>query len=630
MVRMLMKSVLVGCMIFGTASANLNSKGQKGVMRTVSGKTFGKSKMNVGAGMNYAQGLSSSPFIRWDQVPSSESGFSQGDEENGKFISSNAYLAMGVASFWDVAVSIPFMWDGSDLYEDLSAFGIGDLEFSTKLLYPRPDEPRVFYQAYFVSVAVGVSQMMDNGIYSRHGYYKSKSYSEDNKEHVAGTDSDIMTATSFVVKAMLCWTFDIGTAVENLPLEIIVNGGIAIPDGSRAISGLANLALAYTPVDVLTIYVDYAAEVRGNTVLNRPGELLGEPMWLSPGIRVTAPVGVYVQLGADIGLSSDSDEYRTTWVLEDGDYKYSTPPAPKLGVQFAFGWSGFLAAQDDDRDGIKNKDDRCPKDAEDIDGFEDSDGCPDEDNDKDGIADKDDKCPNEAEDKDGFKDEDGCPDSDNDEDGIVDIKDKCPLVAEDFDGFEDKDGCPDYDNDKDGVPDSLDKCPNDVEDFDKFKDDDGCPDIDNDKDGIPDLKDKCPNEPENFNNVNDKDGCPDEKKKESKMPKHQVIKGVKFKSGRSEMSFDSYRHLDPIIEEMKKYPEIEIEIRGHTDSIGRASANKRLSQMRAESVRQYLISRGIESHRMRAVGFGSSSPIADNRTAAGRAQNRRIEIVRIK
>ncbi len=81
---------------------------------------------------------------------------------------------------------------------------------------------------------------------------------------------------------------------------------------------------------------------------------------------------------------------------------------------------------------------------------------------------------------------------------------------------------------------------------------------------------------------------------------------------------------------MKEYPEIEIEIRGHTDSMGKYESNMRLSQMRAESVRRYLIAQGIDPKRMRAVGFGPSSPIADNRTAAGRAKNRRIEVVRLK
>jgi OmpA-OmpF porin, OOP family len=98
------------------------------------------------------------------------------------------------------------------------------------------------------------------------------------------------------------------------------------------------------------------------------------------------------------------------------------------------------------------------------------------DSDKDGITDDKDKCPNEPEDMDGFEDTDGCPDYDNDLDGIYDSQDKCPNEAEDFDGFEDSDGCPDTDNDKDGIPDSLDKCPNNPETVNGYKDDDGCPD----------------------------------------------------------------------------------------------------------------------------------------------------------
>lgn len=98
------------------------------------------------------------------------------------------------------------------------------------------------------------------------------------------------------------------------------------------------------------------------------------------------------------------------------------------------------------------------------------------DNDEDAIADDEDKCPDIAEDFDGFNDEDGCPDYDNDEDGMYDTKDKCPNEAEDFDGYMDRDGCPDLDNDGDGVPDAIDKCPNRAETFNLYKDEDGCPD----------------------------------------------------------------------------------------------------------------------------------------------------------
>ena len=98
------------------------------------------------------------------------------------------------------------------------------------------------------------------------------------------------------------------------------------------------------------------------------------------------------------------------------------------------------------------------------------------DRDGDGIPDDVDQCPDVAEDLDGFEDIDGCPDYDNDKDGIYDAQDQCPNDPEDRDGFQDTDGCPDYDNDKDGIPDSLDACPNNPETINGYKDDDGCPD----------------------------------------------------------------------------------------------------------------------------------------------------------
>lgn len=183
---------------------------------------------------------------------------------------------------------------------------------------------------------------------------------------------------------------------------------------------------------------------------------------------------------------------------------------PRRGMELAFGLSTeWRTNRDPDKDGISGKADRCPYEAEDMDGFEDDDGCPDPDNDMDNIPDHLDKCPNSPEDMDGFEDSDGCPELDNDQDSVPDSTDKCPDQPEDMDGFEDTDGCPDWDNDKDNVPDSLDKCVNDPEDLDGVMDDDGCPEIDADKDGIADSVDQCPTEPETFNLINDTDGCPD-------------------------------------------------------------------------------------------------------------------------
>lgn len=131
------------------------------------------------------------------------------------------------------------------------------------------------------------------------------------------------------------------------------------------------------------------------------------------------------------------------------------------------------------------------------------------DTDRDGVDDRQDRCPTAAEDKDGFADADGCPDPDNDADGVPDSADRCPLQAEDGDGFDDADGCPDPDNDADGVADTADACPAQPEDRDGFDDADGCPDLDDDADGMPDADDLCPLQPETKNGFEDADGCPD-------------------------------------------------------------------------------------------------------------------------
>ena len=166
---------------------------------------------------------------------------------------------------------------------------------------------------------------------------------------------------------------------------------------------------------------------------------------------------------------------------------------------------------DRDEDGLSDELDACPTDAEDMDGFEDSDGCPEIDNDNDAIADENDKCPDAPEDFDKFEDEDGCPDLDNDKDGIVDTQDHCPLAPETMNNLDDLDGCPDKaDRDGDGVADDVDQCPDEEEDTDGFKDTDGCPDPDNDGDGIPDDQDECLDLPEDKKGEGRElvDGCP--------------------------------------------------------------------------------------------------------------------------
>lgn len=243
--------------------------------------------------------------------------------------------------------------------------------------------------------------------------------------------------------------------------------------------------------------------------------------------------------------------------------------------------------------------------------------------DGDGILDDVDKCPRVPEDKDGFQDDDGCPEDDNDADGIADKIDNCPLIPEDRDNFEDDDGCPDPDNDGDGITDKIDQCPNDAEDKDGFEDDDGCPDPDNDKDSILDKDDKCPNEP-----GVPPDGCP--KKYVNVVVTEQKIEikqTVYFDTNKATIKPVSFSLLNEVAQALKDNPKIKVEVGGHTDSQANDAFNLKLSQRRAESVRTYLIKQGIASDRMSAKGYGEEVPIADNRTATGRAENRRVEFV---
>jgi OOP family OmpA-OmpF porin len=215
-------------------------------------------------------------------------------------------------------------------------------------------------------------------------------------------------------------------------------------------------------------------------------------------------------------------------------------------------------------------------------------------------------------------------DGDRDNDGIVDSKDVCPDLAEDQDGFQDDDGCPDFDNDNDGIQDSKDRCVNEPEDKDGFEDQDGCPDPDNDKDGVPDVRDNCPDVAGDASH----NGCP--YKAPAKLEDNFILEGVNFRTGSAELTEDSYSKLDEVYEQLAKYSDRKYEIAGHTDNTATDKINIKLSLDRANAVREYLVNRGVEGSRLVAKGYGSSRPKADNKTAAGRGINRRIEFYRIK
>ena len=234
---------------------------------------------------------------------------------------------------------------------------------------------------------------------------------------------------------------------------------------------------------------------------------------------------------------------------------------------------------------------------------------PDKDSDGDGFLDKSDACPYEP----GIA-PDGCPERDRDGDGFMDSQDACPDVP----GIA-PDGCPEKDRDGDGFLDSVDKCPDDP-----GVEPDGCPIPDTDGDGILDPDDKCPTVPETKNGYQDEDGCPDEIPV-SLAKFTGTIKGIYFDLDKDTIKPKSRPVLDRAVSVLQEFNTIRIEISGHTDSTGSVEYNRDLSRRRAESVKRYLVEHGVETARVETRGAGPDEPVDTNKTAAGRAKNRRIE-----
>jgi outer membrane protein OmpA-like peptidoglycan-associated protein len=357
-----------------------------------------------------------------------------------------------------------------------------------------------------------------------------------------------------------------------------------------------------------------------------------EYSFASVGFAAQGDDGIFFSVNLVKSLASPRPFRNFAIPTDEGTFTYSARYQPGLALAANLGWTGALVALDGDKDGISDKEDLCANEAEDFDRFQDMDGCPETDNDGDSIPDVMDKCPVQPEDLDGFQDEDGCPEADNDKDGLIDSQDKCPNEPEDMDGFEDYDGCPELDNDKDGVLDAQDKCSGIAEDKDGFQDEDGCPEPDNDQDKIPDLNDKCPGEAESYNGFEDGDGCPDLSRTQLNtvpLEKRLLLKDVHFLGNTAELLPESYPSLDTLAERIKATTGVMVEIRGYWDAAAAELDGFRHSEARAKAVRQYLVSKGIPGNQVLARGMGSRNPIGNNKTAAGRRHNRRVEMVRL-
>ena len=358
-------------------------------------------------------------------------------------------------------------------------------------------------------------------------------------------------------------------------------------------------------------FVPYLSAGGNYTYVGEGGGHFEIPLGVGLDLRIRD--GVYFQMRPEYRLAFKDN--RDNWNFYGGlkfrvGKKRNIPPPPP---------------KDRDKDGVPDLIDKCP----DVKGKKKLKGCPDKD--RDGIADDEDDCPN----KKGLAKFGGCPDSDSD--GIQDSKDDCPKEK----GPEENNGCPYGDSDGDGITDNLDKC-KDTPGLEKF---DGCPDTDGDdivdaKDNCPEVKgpaenNGCPYSDKDNDGVIDKEdncptvagpasnkGCP-VKKVEEVMT--FAMQNVRFETNSNQLLQNSYAVLDEVANVLLQYPNYKVSISGHTDTKGAAAYNQALSERRAKSCAEYLISKGVAASRISTTGYGETQPIADNNTLEGQRMNRRVE-----
>jgi len=350
---------------------------------------------------------------------------------------------------------------------------------------------------------------------------------------------------------------------------------------------------------------DYLLWSLGALVKYDLNTLFGETGWFDP----------YVGVGGDYVVSEKSDQSElmgvgtigfNIWFNDNLGLNFNH--SDKLGFaknvrshyQNSLGLVVKFGGKDTDGDGVYDKKDACPEVA----GLEEFNGCPDADGDR--VKDTDDACPNVA----GLVAMNGCPDTDAD--GIADKDDMCPNAK----GSIANKGCPDTDGD--GVVDKNDKCPTVAGPVANG----GCAWPDTDGDSILDKDDKCPE----VAGIASEGGCPEVISNAAKMGVDTFAEVILFNIESTSLQRGVAKDLDVMLALINEFPEANFAIRGYTDVSGSVSGNLKLSASRANAVKDYLVENGVDAARLTAAGFGQESPIASNKTRAGRVQNRRVEV----
>jgi outer membrane protein OmpA-like peptidoglycan-associated protein len=483
----------------------------------------------------------------------------------------------------DLEIPVYFV-NSSDFDDNIESGVIGDMSIRPKYTFLSPDE-----------FPVGLSGALDVTLPTGN----EASLVGDSSVEVAPRVIADHRYQNVIFAANLGVRFQENTTIRNVELGERLEYGVGAE--AEFLHGLLRLG----------------GELYGRTELGDPfGNADEAPVEGLLGAKVVTDSGFSIMAGAGGGIVGGigAPEFRTF-----------------LGLRYAF------METDADQDGVRDVEDQCPDEREDIDGYEDADGCPDPDNDDDGVPDLEDECPQAA----GAAENDGCPEleervGDSDGDGVPDPIDECPQEQ----GTRDNVGCPPEaatgdvgadvdgdgiaDADGDGIADADDLCPEQPEDKDGFDDEDGCPDTDNDRDGILDSEDECPNEP----GLEANQGCaPQEQKAVREDERIKITEKVFFETDKAVIKPESYNLLQQVALVIRSNPDIDqVEIAGHTDQKGSPAYNQRLAEARAQAVRTFLVEEAnVSADRLVAKGYGDAEPLVESAGEQSRAQNRRVE-----
>lgn len=666
-----MKKVISLALLSSTlAFAQAGIMGGSEGLHQINARTQGQWQVNIGTGGNISigsWGLSRGGVYEMR----SGGGTYQKYSFNGADYSQagNIFVSVGVLDFIDIGASLPLYYEhansnGPSGSSNMWTTSRGDLDLFAKVGLPFASSKSGFFlPALMLDLYVPTGEI-GAGVRPRHVWYlNGRGYTHP------------FTADEFVLGAGFALTFDF--TKKGAPITWNAAASYVYPintDQTNTLVYSTGVNWLFRPW--MTPFFEFSGEMRLQSKGRYSFDPLVDPMLFTPGVRFHLPYNVEFAIGLDVavralrefsfksGITHKRDvkggkDYQIYYVGENnynGKYGYASTPLLSGSALLSIALDATGKSKDSDGDGVIDSKDKCARTPKDVKVNED--GCPAEDlaakekayndslakidTDNDGIPDVKDKCPNTI--PGTAVDSIGCM-QDFDKDGISDNQDKCPNTEAGVPV--NASGCPlDFDND--GVPDYLDKCPNTPSGV--VVDSKGCI-LDSDNDGIPDFKDKCPGTPSGnavdtlgcLHDVDkdgvadildkcpntlpgiqvDANGCPVNKKEDL----NQLKKGVQFKTGSTKLAKSSYGTLNDIAKLMKKYTSVNLEVQGHTDNKGSEKKNKKLSETRANAVVKYLIKKGVAKDRLRAVGYGSEMPIADNNTAEGRAENRRVELV---